>query len=595
MRKSKFLVIIMIFLMLPIYFANGETENTGSVNLDDIKARQKTILTKIEDLESVAGFRIEGYGRLKMFDYTGGGNALTTNSIRNQTDSDVVMDLGFIANPNNNITGYGSIRLKQDLGGYWGTGASVETRRVYLKGVINQFLLFQVGDIYEEFTPLTLHKMNIENFDYYPTFAKEKIKADLYDYYLDEDGFPLMGMKIYFGFKGVTQKEAIKYIRTEMFVSRISTTPFDRICYGGKSSFDFSGSRNSLMVSLQGVGIKDKQDTGSTNDNPILNNVYSIKGSFAIDKFDFITENNYIKVEAEYAMSKYNPDTFNNKEYRGTATYGQVSFPFFGIDFTGGVFAVDNNFVALGAQNLTYKNYMRNGSIFASENINPTFLDMRYVNEIPDYPYYGANMYYNGMSPVGIASPNRGGMFIKAVAKLFDGLEIGGEYDKGNEIDSVGCYETRDFKKYVYKADVEFNKLIKFLPKITGLYVKSTTVRNDDTTTVSNDSINLSYDLKIINGEFNINKKLTLFASYLISKIDGNEVVLNMVNAVEIGSYTSNNRDYADSNIGFGFKYKLASRAYINCVYNLIDYTDNNNTNNSYNIKNLNLMITMKF
>ncbi len=74
----------------------------------------------------------------------------------------VLMDLGIKINPDKKTEIQSILRLKSNLGGFYGAGNVAELRQLYIKGIIGDFLSYQVGDIYLKMTPYTMYNNGSE-------------------------------------------------------------------------------------------------------------------------------------------------------------------------------------------------------------------------------------------------------------------------------------------------------------------------------------------------------------------------------------------------------------------------------------------------
>ena len=79
-----------------------------------------------------------------------------TLNIDNTSGGQVLMDLGIKINPDKKTEIQSILRLKSNLGGFYGAGNVAELRQLYVKGIIANFASYQVGDIYLKMTPYTM-------------------------------------------------------------------------------------------------------------------------------------------------------------------------------------------------------------------------------------------------------------------------------------------------------------------------------------------------------------------------------------------------------------------------------------------------------
>ena len=70
-----------------------------------------------------------------------------TTSTRSEGEGYTAIDLGMHFTPNEEIEIFSEIRVKNDFGYMWGAGAYVDLRRLSIKGVLNNRVSFNIGDM----------------------------------------------------------------------------------------------------------------------------------------------------------------------------------------------------------------------------------------------------------------------------------------------------------------------------------------------------------------------------------------------------------------------------------------------------------------
>jgi len=66
-----------------------------------------------------------------------------------------LIDLGILLRPSANTEVATELRIRNELGGFWGGAVSYGIRRLTLKGVVNDAIRYKIGDIDLEMTPYT--------------------------------------------------------------------------------------------------------------------------------------------------------------------------------------------------------------------------------------------------------------------------------------------------------------------------------------------------------------------------------------------------------------------------------------------------------
>jgi hypothetical protein len=82
------------------------------------------------------------------------GDKLTENALEEDTitvprlnSGHVLVDLGINIRPNKNTEIQGMIHMRNDYGGFWGSGVTFDVHQLSAKGVIGGIVCYQLGDI----------------------------------------------------------------------------------------------------------------------------------------------------------------------------------------------------------------------------------------------------------------------------------------------------------------------------------------------------------------------------------------------------------------------------------------------------------------
>ena len=73
-----------------------------------------------------------------------------------------LVDLAINAKPNSQTFLHGKVRIRNDFGGFWGSGVTFDIRQLYVKGLIKNAIRYQLGDINYKLTPYTFYSNNEE-------------------------------------------------------------------------------------------------------------------------------------------------------------------------------------------------------------------------------------------------------------------------------------------------------------------------------------------------------------------------------------------------------------------------------------------------
>ncbi len=78
-----------------------------------------------------------------------------TTTAKKLQSGHAMVDLGVNIQPNDQILIKGMVRIRNDYGGFWGSGVSFDVRQLYIKGILGGFLRYQLGDIDYRLSPYT--------------------------------------------------------------------------------------------------------------------------------------------------------------------------------------------------------------------------------------------------------------------------------------------------------------------------------------------------------------------------------------------------------------------------------------------------------
>ena len=136
-----------------------------------------------------------------------------------------LIDLGVNIQPNKNILIQGMVRIRNDYGGFWGSGVTFDVRQLYIKGIIADVVKYQLGDINYKLTPYTLNNQTglVSKYEGVMTgITLDQVNYDLF--YTKDDTWRQQGGAIDFGLQF---SKAVEEIEFNLFTTRIRPTNFD--------------------------------------------------------------------------------------------------------------------------------------------------------------------------------------------------------------------------------------------------------------------------------------------------------------------------------------------------------------------------------
>jgi hypothetical protein len=511
-----------------------------------------------------------------------------TVSVKKNNGGYAIMDMGLLIKPNNNTEIMGMFRIRNEFGGFWGSGVSFDVRQLWLKGVVGNALRYQLGDINLKQTPFTLYNHHADQIDSLPEIFDLQRNIVSYDrFYTKNNSWRMQGANVDFGlnFSKIIQEINFSGLITRLNATNFSNIP-DRLMAGG--------SVNLVQSKSFEIGYN-------------VNSVFDVKGTIldsnifknAVSTFDWKIKKeisgNLISIGGEAGTSKhyFSADTLapNLSDYFVNA-FAKYYITKWRLTFTAGYLNVGPDFRSIGAQS---KDVNYNGL--------PTFFN-RYTNAQDIRPITlfdvigNENIYnrtvtqnmmpistvFNNVLPFGIATNNRIGGYARVQFKTKNEIALNAEYFNLNEIRGQGSFALKKFEVYKAYVLVPINKLIKHSKHISIQF--GTTIQN--TKRNSSESIeNIKLESMQINGGFRweIFKNFDLLGGYISQNTKGNEFsadrnTYNQITYFNIANYNLNQQIIAG-----GIRYNFGVNTHLTLLYQSNKYQDKLGNNASFEIK----------
>ncbi len=197
---------------------------------------------------------------------------IDTTSTRSEGEGYTAIDLGMHFTPNDEIEIFSEIRIKNDFGYMWGAGAYVDLRRLSVKGVLNDRISFNLGDVYLKQTVFTLNNFGQELSKYEPSvFQAYRDLIEYENFYLD-NYWRMQGLQSNFSY---TFYNTIKSVEADVFASRVRGVEWlgepELLMLGGTSLIKLE---NSLGLAINHVNSFEVQSSSldtATYYNPVTN------------------------------------------------------------------------------------------------------------------------------------------------------------------------------------------------------------------------------------------------------------------------------------------------------------------------------------
>ncbi len=186
------------------------------------------------------GIRFNGLGRsyIQQSEFGGDLAAADTSTAEDLADGNFVLDLAVNAQPTRAVEVQGTIRLRNEFGGFFGAGATVEIRELWARGVIANRVRYRLGDMNLALTPYTLYLPEEDGVVNEPeVFLPQREVIDYEEFYTGLNERRLQGGTVDFG---LAFDQAIEALDTRVFIARLRATDFlttpTRLISGGRLS-----------------------------------------------------------------------------------------------------------------------------------------------------------------------------------------------------------------------------------------------------------------------------------------------------------------------------------------------------------------------
>lgn len=513
-----------------------------------------------------------------------------------------LVDLGINVRPDDNIEIQGMIRIRNDFGGFWGSGVTFDVRQLYVKGVLKNVVRYQLGDLNYKLTPYTLYNTDHELSQQSPLLFNHLTEVVRYDNFYDlENTWRQQGAAVDFGlnFSSVIEEMQFNLFTSRVIPSNLSTVN-DRLF----SAFNVGVIQSKfLKLGLNYANLYDLQGT-SRNEQLLSNPVWT--GTAAIDwsisDFQLSAEGEAGKsstlifedVDAPEMTDAFFDTRFHVK-YAPTGLALSVGFKRVGPDFRSpGAQTKRINFDAYPAafERITNDQVLR--PLTMLDLMRETSLYNRQIQHgLMDY-----NPFYDNITTYGAATPNRQGFDIGLVYNTKDeNLEISASYLNQTEVRGQGTTNLRSFSRI--EAGFVYNLAASLLNSDRLLDV-SAHMRLDQTSRVADaegiPTIDVSTSVIGLGLEAELIEQLDVVAGYQVHTFSGFELLNTRNEYGEIINFSELSADGFQQMWGAGLRFRFSEKVYIMAQWNSFDWYDVEMTSiPGYRVNDLGLIYSMKF
>ena len=501
---------------------------------------------------------------------------IDTTSTRSEGEGYTAIDLGMHFTPNDEIEIFSEIRIKNDFGYMWGSGAYVDLRRLSVKGVLNDRISFNLGDMYLKQTVFTLNNFDQELSKYEPSvFQAYRDLIEYENFYLD-DYWRVQGLQSNFSY---TFYNAISSVEADFFASRVRGVEWlgepELLMLGATSLIKLE---NSLSVAINHVNSFEVQSSSLdtvTYYNPVTN--LQLKYTKKINNLTY-------RLNLDFGGS-----TRGWQENNGTtifeATGGFIKGGLKAINkrmmASIGFSYVDPDFRSAGAQSRRV-NYISAPSSYAYYTNNTILRPVSMMDITTDPNIYNNrlstslmhyNTLYTAVTPYGEATPNRAGAKIDFDYKNKGAsILVSAEAAYYNEVIGQGTTE----KRALFSSGI---MLTAHLEKLTPLKNKTSfevSVSNENVERDGSDLEEISFNSMLLSAglSYELFNNLKVIGGVKSFGGKGNEVGSQRDEYDQIVGYKLLDFDSKEDLLMLGLQYNFTNDIYFSLQTNKIDIDD---------------------
>lgn len=526
------------------------------------------------------------------------GDTLNPNRL---SEGHALVDLRMNINPNKKTEIGTVVRMQSELGGFFGAGADLELRQLFVKGTLYDVVSYELGDIYLQMSPYTLYNNDGEGAVNEATVFKQyRTDVSNYDNFNIGNTWWSQGGHINFGLE--FDSTIVDGIGFDLFTTRVQAPNTMRFMSGGKvSAFKKKG----YLINANFIQLFDAKKVNPTQES-LQNGVASLEGSYTMG-----LNSNTLVFSGEFGASQYKvlaPIEAAENYIVPEDKTGQF--------FTARAgFETDDNGVKVGAR------YLMNGSEFyspgaQSKRINYGTNPLLFQNVAND-PFNSRSLHlydlmadrdiYNpGISgtlmaydprfgnalPYGLATPNRTGVIVDAAyTDSLKVVDVNLEFGLLSDVSGVGTTEKRSFTHVKAQADFYLNKILSMKKqiKIYGGTLFNKTTRGGTVSEIDLTSLQIDAGLDV-----EIFSKLYWVSGVKQMSANGNEFLFDLSDHNQYGLPTFYNVDVTELMFATGLRYQFSDNMYLSVKNFTVDAANNADSTTDYSFNQWMLFFSLK-
>lgn len=555
----------------------------------------------------ILALSLKTYGQRKKFNYSGRVRSQIDNNILTKTDTlnpdnqntgYALMDLGFNIAPNDVTDIKAAIRLNSPYGGFYGVGATVSFRELYIRGIIANKVKYQAGDFKYKMTNYTFYNnTEFSNINEATVFSLQRDEI-LYDKMMTGNKWWQQGAnaetKLLFT-KGIDE------IKIRGFLSRNRPTNFVSSPEILQAGADINVIKNKYFtIGINYINLFTVPETANTDvgfSNSVLSSNFELKKEINDICIKLFGETGLS--EMQYTNDLDAPNTVNDYFY--DAAIG-AEFKKIGLSSSIGFQNVGPEFISAGSQTMRV-NYNANPLLFPNKVNTDSSRAVNISDLVSDASVYNVHISQNlsyidhrfsNVLPYGKATPNRTGFNVNlAYHNKNNSIDADINYINLSEISTYGTTSKRMFSVIKVKTNIYVNKMFGFKRnvKLNLGFRNETTNRSGDSLQaidLNSSIIDAGLDIELIN-------KFYILSGIKILSANGNEIISNRNTYNEITDYTPIKYNETQNLYGFGLRYMFSDAIHLSAYAHILQLSDKGYDTNSIEINRLVILFSMQF
>ena len=536
-----------------------------------------------------------------------------TTTAKNLMEGEFLLDLKINAAPSENVEVQSILRLRNEFGGFFGSGMSVEVRELFARGVVADVFKYHVGDMDLAMTPYTLFLADEEGTVYEPELFKGRKEVVNYEQFFTPNNTRRMqGGKFNVG---LSAGSVLSEINFTGFYTRVRGTDFfnlpSRSVAGGtvelvhpqfgSLSGNYVNTFDVISIGDFDRGIRNAVQTLNADINIIDQEKFALtfEGEAGMSDISRIAKRDTVIGGEEQTVN----DTLFNKN--DTFAEGKLSFTLKDpkVTFYAGFRDVGPDFFSMAAQSKRV-DFLQSKTFFprignTSFIRQPTLFDLNRDRSLYTFGLSEVLMAYdprlNNAMPYGTATANRRGFFLGIdYGDEESAVEAGLQVNSLSEIRGQGTFELKSFLLTRAWADVRFHKLL----DVKNALVLTLGLQNEQTDRGGNEieQIELNSNLLEVGLQIELFENFDLLLGTKNLSSNGSEYIPDIVSFNEVRDFPPRT-EFSDTEslLGAGIRYRFKEGVYLSVNYEQMSFQRETDATNNYRIDQIFVLYNMNF